>query len=141
MIDVVLNKEESIERCIKQVRLYYCRPSDKPFKDDYLKQDAIAANLLRAADQFIDLANHVIRKRKLVLPKESKESFEILAKAKVIPTELAGKLQDMVGLRNILVYEYRTLDLDILVDVIEHRLDDLIDFSNLVMRYLQERAP
>jgi uncharacterized protein YutE (UPF0331/DUF86 family) len=141
MIDVVLNKEESIERCIKQVRLYYCRPSDKPFKDDYLKQDAIAANLLRAADQFIDLANHVIRKRKLVLPKESKDSFEILAKAKVIPTELAGKLQDMVGLRNILVYEYRTLDLDILVDVIEHRLDDLIDFSNLVMRYLQERAP
>jgi len=42
MNDIVLNKKESIERCIKQVRSYYGRPSDMPFEEDYLKQDAIA---------------------------------------------------------------------------------------------------
>lgn len=136
MMDVALNKKESIERCIRQIRLYYQKPSDLPFEEDYFKQDAIAVNLQRVAEQAIDLANHVIRKRKLGLPKESRDSFGILAEAHVIPPELAGKPQGMVGFRNVLVHEYQRLDIDILVDVIEHHLDDLIAFSNYVMEYL-----
>jgi len=50
MPDVVLNKKESIERCIKQIRLYYGMPSEFPFEKDFLKQDAIAVNLQRAAE-------------------------------------------------------------------------------------------
>jgi uncharacterized protein YutE (UPF0331/DUF86 family) len=61
-LDVALNKKESIERCIRQVREYYAISSDKPFETDSLKQDAIAINLQRAAEQAIDLANHSIRK-------------------------------------------------------------------------------
>ncbi len=136
MIDVVLNKKESIERCIRQIRIYYASPSHMPFEEDHFKQDAIIVNLLRATEQVIDMANHVIKKRKLGLPKESIESFEILAKAQVIPDELARKLRGMVGFRNILVHEYQQLDMTILVDVIQHRLDDLILFSNHVMAYL-----
>jgi uncharacterized protein YutE (UPF0331/DUF86 family) len=96
-----------------------------------------AANLQRAAEQVIDIANHVIRKRNLGLPKESKESFEILAQAHVIPSELAGKLRGMIGFHNVLVHEYQRLDISILVDVIEKHLDDLVVFSNHVMTYLE----
>jgi len=38
MNDIVLNKKESIERCIKQVRLYYEKPSSMPFEEDLMKQ-------------------------------------------------------------------------------------------------------
>lgn len=55
--DVVLNKSESIERCIKQVAKYYAMPSDIAFNEDFLRQDAIALNLQRACEQAIDLAN------------------------------------------------------------------------------------
>ncbi|MEW5949503.1 MAG: DUF86 domain-containing protein [Thermodesulfobacteriota bacterium] len=137
MMDVVLNKKESIERCIRQINIYYRTPSDKPFEEDYLKQDAIAANLQRAAEQAIDLANHVIKKRKLGLPKESRESFLILAREHVIPVELAEKLKGMVGFRNILVHEYQDVDIKIMVDVIEHHLGDLIVFTNHVMEYMR----
>jgi uncharacterized protein YutE (UPF0331/DUF86 family) len=137
MMDVVLNKKESIERCIKQVRKYYALPSDVPFEEDYIKQDAIAANLQRMAEQAIDLANHVIRKRKLGLPKDSRESFDLLARAGVIPPELAKKLKGMVGFRNIMVHEYQKLDLKIMKDVIENRLDDLIEFTNMVIRFVK----
>jgi uncharacterized protein YutE (UPF0331/DUF86 family) len=133
MMDVILNKKESIERCVRQIRLYYAMPSELPFEKDHLKQDAIAANLQRAAEQAIDLANHVIRKGKLGLPKESKESFEILAKSKVISQELADRLKGMVGFRNIMVHQYQEVDIKIMVDVIEHRLDDLIAFTNHMM--------
>jgi uncharacterized protein YutE (UPF0331/DUF86 family) len=136
MMDVVLNKKESIERCIQQVRYYYGRPSDLPFAEDHFKQDAIAVNLQRMAEQAIALANHVVKKKKLGLPKDSRESFELLARAGAIPAPLAKKLQGMVGFRNVLVHEYRELDLKIMADVIENRMDDLIEFTNLVMDYV-----
>jgi len=140
MLDVILNKKESIERCVQQIRLYYAMPSGLPFEKDHLKQDAIAANLQRAAEQAIDLANHVIRKGKLGLPKESKESFEILATAKVIPQELADKLKGMVGFRNIMVHQYQEMDIKIMIDVIEHHLDDLIVFTTQVMEFGRGRS-
>ncbi|MDI6790445.1 MAG: DUF86 domain-containing protein [Thermodesulfobacteriota bacterium] len=77
------------------------------------------------------------QKRKLGLPKESRESFLILAREHVIPVELAEKLKGMVGFRNILVHEYQDIDIKIMVDVIEHHLDDLIVFTNYVMEYMR----
>jgi len=140
MMDVILNKKESIERCVQQIRLYYARPSELSFEKDHLKQDAIAANLQRAAEQAIDLANHVIRKAKLGLPKESKECFEILAGAGVIPRELADKLKGMVGFRNIMVHQYQEMDIKIMVDVIEHHLEDLVVFTTRVMEFGRSRS-
>jgi uncharacterized protein YutE (UPF0331/DUF86 family) len=141
MMDVVLNKKESIERSIKQIRLYYGLPSDLPFEKDYLKQDAIAINLQRIAEQAIDIANHLIKKKKLGLPKDSRESFDILADAGIIPDDLSTKLKGMVGFRNILVHDYRKLDLGVMLDVIERRLDDLIVFTNLAMDFSRDNPP
>lgn len=134
MNDIVLNKKESIERCIKQVKSYYSLDSDIPFKEDLLKQDAIAINLQRACEQAIDLANHIIKSKKLGLPKESRESFQLLKQNNIIPKDLAVKLEKMVGFRNILVHQYQQLDLDLLVDIIENRLVDLLDYSNLLLK-------
>ena len=74
------------------------------------------------------------------MPKESKESFEILARAKVIPQELADKLKGMVGFRNIMVHQYQEMDIKIMVDVIEHRLDDLVVFTTHVMEFGRGRS-
>jgi len=133
MNDIILNKKESIERCVKQIYRYYELTSEKSFKKDYLKQDAIALNLQRACEQAIDLANYVIKTKKLGLPKESKESFRILAKEKIIPENLSTNLEKMVGFRNVLVHEYQKLDLQLMIDVIEHHLEELIDFTNFIM--------
>lgn len=133
MNDIVLNKKESIERCILQIRTYYAIPSNLDFEDDYMKQDSIAINLQRACEQCIDLANHTIKSLKLGLPKDSKESFRLLAIAKIIPNELATNLEGMVGFRNILVHEYQRMDIGLMIDVIEHRLDDLVLFTNHII--------
>jgi uncharacterized protein YutE (UPF0331/DUF86 family) len=133
MNDIVLNKKESIERCISQIRAYYALPSDLIFEEDYLKQDAIAINLLRACEQCIDLANHTIKTRKLGLPKDSRDSFYLLARARIITNELAQRLVGMVGFRNILVHEYQRVDIELMVKVIECHLDDLLDFSNQIV--------
>ena len=131
--DIILNKKESIERCIRQIRLYYAKVSELPFEEDFLKQDAIGLNIQRAAEQCIDLANHVVRLKKLGLPKESKDGFLFLAKAKIIPQALATQLSGMVGFRNTLVHEYQELEIQIMKDVIENHLDDLVEFTDCLL--------
>ncbi|MCK5241461.1 DUF86 domain-containing protein [bacterium] len=133
MNDILLNKKESIEHCIKQIRVYYALHKDTPFEKDYLKQDAIAINLQRVCELAIDMANHIIKIKKLGLPKESKESFELLEKSGIIPEELADNLGKMVGFRNVLIHEYKKIDLKLMVDVIENHLDDLVKFTNMVL--------
>jgi uncharacterized protein YutE (UPF0331/DUF86 family) len=134
MNDIVLNKKESIERCLKQVRTYYRLPGNIPFAEDYLRQDAVALNLQRACELCIDLANYVIKVRKFGLPKDSKESFRLLATNRIISVDLAKKLEGMVGFRNVLVHEYQRMDIDLMIDVIENRLDDLLLFSDSIVQ-------
>jgi len=134
MNDIILNKKESIERGIKQIRIYYGLPSEIPFEEDYLRQDAVALNLQRACEQCIDLANYVIKLRKLGLPKDSKESFRLLASNRTISADLAKKLEGMVGFRNVLVHEYQRMDIDLMIDVIENRLDDLLLFTDYILK-------
>lgn len=133
--DIILNKKESVERCIRQIRIYYGMDSELDFEEDFLRQDAIFANLQRAAQQCIDLANHTIRKYKLGLPKNSGDSFMLLQRADIISAELCGKLKKMVGFRNIMVHEYFAVDLSIMVNVVENHLDDLLDFVGLVAEH------
>ena len=137
MNDVILNKKESIELCIKQIREYYNLASDKPFKEDHFKQDAIAINLQSACEQAIAMANHIIKNEKLGLPKESRESFQLLFKTNIISEELWTKLHAMVGFRNILVHQYQKVDFNLMIDIIENHLDDLINFTVKVMEHLK----
>lgn len=134
MDDVILNKKESIERCIKQARAFHAQLTDLPFEQDLFKQDAVSLNVQRAVEQAIALANHVVKKRKLGLPKESRESFRLLESAGIVPAELSQRLQSMIGFRNVLVHEYQQVDAGILVEVINLRLDDLIEFTNCVLK-------
>ncbi|MBI5695972.1 MAG: DUF86 domain-containing protein [Nitrospirae bacterium] len=134
MTDIILNKKESIERCIRQVRTFYTMEIGSPFWQDYMRQDAVSMNLQRACEQCIDLANHIIKARKLGLPKESKESFSLLAQAGIIPTDLAARLENMVGQRSVIVHDCRALDVERLIDVVENHLDDLRDCTDIIVK-------
>ena len=134
MNEIVLNKKVSIERCIRQIRSYYAADSGIPFESDYQKQDAIAMNLQRACELCIDIANHLIKSKKLGLPQDSRESFALLQIAGLIDEPVAANLQAMVGFRNILVHDYADLDLSIIVDIIEHHLQELLDFADLALQ-------
>lgn len=133
MIESILNKKVSIERCIQQIQAYYTLDTGLPFAADYLRQDAIAMNLQRACELTIDIANYLVKRKRLGLPQSSRESFEILHQAGLLSTEQLRGLQAMVGFRNTLVHQYQALSLDIMVDVIEHRLSDMLDFANTAL--------
>ena len=75
--EVLVSKAESIERCIRRVREIYVG-HEREFEEDWMRQDAIILNLQRACEAAIDMANRMIKLRRLGYPKESKQSFAIL---------------------------------------------------------------
>jgi len=125
MNDTILNKVASIQRCVLRARDIYSRNREH-FLSDYDSQDAVVLNIMRACELAIDIANHLIKERRLGLPKSSADSFQLLAEARIISPELAARLEKMVGFRNITVHEYQKINYEIVVHVIEHELDDLV---------------
>ena len=90
MDDVIINKCESIKRCIKRIEEDY----DEEFETNLTKQDAVIFNIQRAIQQSIDLGAYIIKQRKLTPPKTSKEIFEILEKEKII-AKLSGSKEEI----------------------------------------------
>jgi uncharacterized protein YutE (UPF0331/DUF86 family) len=133
MNDVIVNKVQSIQRCVLRAREEY-RDAGGRFLEDYTRQDAAILNITRACEQAIDLANHLIRSEKLGIPTDSAESFELLIKAGVIPAELGGKLKRMVGFRNTVIHEYQQVDMHIVEAVIKTGLDELLAFAQLCLK-------
>ena len=130
--DVLLNKAGNIERCLKRVEEEY-RGHESEFETNYTRQDALILNLLRACEASIDGAMHLVRRRRLGLPQESRDAFRMLEEAGVLDSRLSEPLRRMVGFRNIAVHNYAELDLTIVRSIVEKNLPDLRDFSRLLI--------
>lgn len=71
--DVIVNKAGNIERCLRGITEEYGGGRSNLF-DNQTRPDAIVLNLQRACERSIHMAMHVIRRRRLGLPQESRTS-------------------------------------------------------------------
>jgi len=131
MNDILTNKIQSIQRCVERAREEYQKGGDE-FHIDYTHQDSSVLNVTRACEMTIDLANHIIKKEKLGIPTSSSESFSLLARKGIISQALEKKMIAMVSFRNIAVHEYKKLEIENIVDIIVHGLDDVLDFAQIL---------
>jgi len=131
MDEVIINKCESIKRCIKRIEEDY----DEEFEENYTKQDAVILNIQRAIQQTIDMGAYLIKKYKFDIPKSSREIFEILEKEKIIDKDLSDNLQKMVGFRNLAIHEYTKLELEIIEYIIKEKIWDLTEFQKRIIEY------
>jgi uncharacterized protein YutE (UPF0331/DUF86 family) len=126
--DVAAQKITSVQRCVARAREALADAGTE-FRTNHNLQDAAVLNVIRACDTSIDLANMVIRRRRLGIPSESKDSFAILAREHIVAPELGERLKRMVGFRNLAVHQYRELDMGIVETVIRENLDDVLSFA------------
>lgn len=131
MNDSILNKLATIDRCLIRIRDVYTLAKEN-FDTDYTSQDSIVLNLQRACEASIDAANILNKQHQTGIPQSSRDSFELLKKAGLISAPLALNLQKMVGLRNVAVHDYQTLNLEIVKHVVENRLCDFEEFVGTV---------
>ncbi len=131
MPDVIINKIQTIEKCLIRIREEYIGYEDQ-FKDIYAKQDSVILNLERASQASIDIATHIIKIKRLGIPNTSRELFDILLASGIISEESCKQMQGMVGFRNIAVHDYQNLNLEIIVTIIENHLTDFEYFTKQI---------
>jgi uncharacterized protein YutE (UPF0331/DUF86 family) len=132
--EVLLNKAATIERCVARAREEYAK-EPASFGVDPTRQDAAILNLQRACEAALDAGNHLVRRRRLGLPQGARDVFDMLATAQLIEPELASVMKKMIGFRNIAVHDYQALQLPIVVAIIKHHTEDLLDFASHVVRW------
>jgi uncharacterized protein YutE (UPF0331/DUF86 family) len=129
--DIIINKTETIKRCINRINEEYDANPDNLLI--YGKQDSIILNIQRLCEACIDIAVHFIRVNKLGVPQSSKESFEILENRGIITKELSNSLKGMTGFRNIAVHDYQSLNLKIVQVVVEKHIYDSLKFAKVIL--------
>lgn len=128
---VVLNKYETIEKCINRINEEYeGTPSNL---EDYRRNDAIVLNLQRACQAVMDIATYVVSTKALGMPHSNSDAFVILYQNHLISEEVLKNMKGMIGFRNIAVHAYREVDDEILQDVIENHLEDLLEFARQML--------
>ncbi len=135
--DVALNKVAVIERCLKRIEEEY-RGYEAEFAGNLTRQDAIILNPLRACEASIDLAMHLVRRRRLGLPQESREAFTLLEQSGVLAAELATRMRAMVGFRNIAMHNYQKLNLDIVRSILERNLGDFRRYARVAVEEISQ---
>ena len=86
---VLINKYESIERCINRINEEY--ENNPKNLNDYRKMDAIVLNLQRVCEMATDAAMYIVSTRKLGIPQTKKEAFEKLNQNKLISDDMCKK--------------------------------------------------
>jgi uncharacterized protein YutE (UPF0331/DUF86 family) len=123
--ELVAKKLAEVETYVRELRTL--ARLDRLLTD--LKEQRFVCHTLQLAVQAVlDVASHIVSDERLGEPANLRELFVLLAQAGWIERELVPSLQKMAGFRNLLVHEYGRIDLGIVRDVVEHRLEDLEAF-------------
>lgn len=99
---------------------------------------AIQHGLQLSIQIVLDIGNHILSEEKVSV-NEYADIFPALARLNVIPADYAQSVKGMAGLRNLLVHEYTDIDEELLIDIINNRLDDFAVFSSHIINYLKQQ--
>jgi uncharacterized protein YutE (UPF0331/DUF86 family) len=93
---------------------------------------------LLVVDAAIDINTHIITRNKFESPDDYQGTFGILAKHKVIPSELADKIQDSVGLRNMMTHGYEKVQKQKMFDDIVGGIDQYSEYMKAIANYIEK---
>lgn len=134
--DAVLSKISIVKNCLNSIKK---ATELEPSKlEETFIQDVFVLNLQRAIQACIDIANIIIALNGFKLPAAYKDSFLILSQNSVIDNNLAKKMINMVGFRNIAVHEYQELNTDILKSILLNNLRDFEEFYSIIYSKIDE---
>ena len=93
---------------------------------------------LLIVDAAIDINTHIITRNKFESPDDYQGTYGILAQHKVIPFELADKIQESVGLRNLMTYGYEKVQRQKMLDDIVSGIDQYVEYMKVIMEYIEK---
>lgn len=139
MVDqrMVKNKIAAIRRDLEELAPFASYTFDEVAKD-YRTHKIVERIIEVVVNEAIDINQHLIVKSgRGELPFDFKESFLLLVDLGVYPKEFAEAIAKSVGLRNILVHQYRKLDEQVFYASIKDCLTQYTEFCRYISEYLK----
>jgi uncharacterized protein YutE (UPF0331/DUF86 family)/predicted nucleotidyltransferase len=85
-----------------------------------------------AIEAMLDICRHVVSAKRLGMPSEYREAIELMAKSSLLSEDLAERLKEYVGLRNMLVHRYLQVDYRRLYQ----ESKELIEVANVFIQHI-----
>lgn len=123
----VQSKLEIMNLCLDRLTKLQEASRDE-FLADFRYVDAAKRNLQVAIEAMIDVANHVIARSGLRLPRNHAEAFGIIAQEGWISAADAARFALMARFRNRLVHLYEEVDDEEVYRILHEDLDDFRSF-------------
>src|SRR3989344_4030683 len=107
------------------------------YKTNLEKKAACERYCEKIIEAVVDLAFLVIKEKKLRIPEDDSETFDILAEERIINEALAKKLKEAKGMRNIIAHEYGKIDNEVVFHAITEEVEnDLTGFLEKIKKFL-----
>jgi len=135
--ELLAKKLAFVETCVADLRRL-ARP--EALEADVREERFVQHTLQIAIQAALDVASHIVSDERLGEPRTNRELFDLLGRHGWLSSGQAAALGDMAGFRNVLVHGYGDVDLTIVRDILEHRLDDLLSFAATIRARLPEPA-
>lgn len=110
-------------------------------REEFIREPAIhhlAERYLElACECVLDIGRHVIADQGYRQASSNRNVIEVLAEEGLLDQELSERLQEWMGLRNVLVHLYLEIDHDVIYETIEKDLEDLDAFAAYMVKLLR----
>lgn len=110
------------------------------YVNDRNRQAIVERRLQTAIESAINIANHIIARLGLRAPQDYADVFRVLNEARILPQELANRMQDMARFRNLLVHLYWTIDHERVYNSLPNRIAFLEQFVRCISEWLRSSS-
>ena len=135
---VVLNKLESLRRCLHRVQ-EKTPATFAQLADNHDLQDIIVLNLERAVQLCVDIGLHIVSTMEAPAPDTMANTFVTLHKYGYLDDATAQRMIKAVGFRNTAVHAYQAIDWLIVYHIITGHLDDFRNFARQMLNLLEQQ--
>jgi uncharacterized protein YutE (UPF0331/DUF86 family) len=125
-------KVAAVRDAVERIRA--ALPTDPDaFVADRTAREVVILNLFVALQECLALASHWLADEGSDVPQAYRDVFMALGQRGVVPAELAARLADASGLRNLVAHRYGVLDWARIHEIASSNLDDLLMFCDALV--------
>jgi uncharacterized protein YutE (UPF0331/DUF86 family) len=134
---VVRRHLRALDQAVAQLRKHAGQPLAA--LDDLDELWTVERGLHLCCQNCLDIATHICASEGRDAA-DYASAIDALGQLGALPREFGTRFRDVAGFRNLLVHGYLAVDTARLHDVLNHHLDDFVDFARHVEEYLSAPA-
>ncbi|MHA1911592.1 MAG: type VII toxin-antitoxin system HepT family RNase toxin [Candidatus Kariarchaeaceae archaeon] len=137
--DLIKRKFLSIRKHVNRVRTLVNLPI-KEIEDDFDNQLISERLFGTIAQSLTDICTHIVSRESDNIPQTYADCMKELANLKIIPIELAGRLFQMVKMRNLVIHQYESIDYEVVISALKELLDDLEKYKEAIYLWMENQS-